>query len=188
MSHHDDILTQALERFALQGIAATTLQDIAKHADTSKANVLYHFVSKERLIGEALAPCLGALEHLITEAEANGIGDLTAQAGFIERFVDFLITHRLATHIIVSHPYSVETIPSLKAAHELMARMSELVTSHTLGEHDRLRFGVAVSGATYALVSAGLLGVEELNMDDLKKLLTEVLLGMLSAPTTTKVA
>jgi TetR/AcrR family transcriptional regulator len=169
----------ALERFALQGIASTTIQDIAEHSHTSKANVLYHFHSKENLIGEALAPCLQALEVVLRDAETSGLSGPLAQAHFVERFVAFLIHHRLAIHTVVTHPYSVGSVPSLAAAQQLMGRMAELVTSHMDGQYDRLRFGVAVSGATYALVSAGILGVEELEDDALGELLTDVLVSML---------
>ena len=169
----------SLERFALQGIASTTIQDIAEHSHTSKANVLYHFGSKENLIGEALAPSLADLEVVLRDAEASGISGREAQELFVEKFVGFLIKHRLAIHTVVSHPYSVGSVPSLATAQALMGRMAELVTSHMDGQYDRLRFGVAVSGATYALVSAGILGVEKLEDDALQELLTDVLVSML---------
>jgi len=179
VSHRDEILSAALERFALQGIAATSLQDIAAHSDTSKANVLYHFGSKENLISEALAPTLSALEHIVEAAETAGISGATAQAAFIETFVEFLIGHRLAIHTVVTHPYLVASVPSLHTAQNWMGRMAQLVTSHMDDEHERLRFGVAISGATYALVSAGMLGVAPLADDALPGLLREVLIGML---------
>jgi TetR/AcrR family transcriptional regulator len=180
VSHREEILAAALERFAHQGIAATSLQDIAAHSGTSKANVLYHFGSKENLIGEALSPSLSALEAIVTKAEGNGISEGAAQASFIETFVQFLVGHRLAIHTVVTHPYLVGSVPSLQTAQHLMGRMAHLVTSHMDDEHERLRFGVAISGATYALVSAGMLGVEPLEDDALPVLLRDVLIGMLS--------
>jgi len=179
VSHREEILAAALERFALQGIAATSLQDIAAHSDTSKANVLYHFGSKENLISEALSPTVAALENLLKSAETSGIAGSSAQAAFIEGFVNFLIGHRLAIHTVVTHPYLADSIPSLLSAQQLMGRMAQLVTSHMDDEHERLRFGVAISGATYALVSAGMLGVEPLGDDALPELLRDVLIGML---------
>lgn len=183
MSHNAGILTHALERFALQGIAATSIQDIATLSGTSKANVLYHFGTKEKLVDEALAPSLRDLETLLAEAESTGLAGDDARASFVSQFVSFLITHRLAIHTVVTHPYSAESIPSLQRAHHLMGRMAELVSSSTSEEADRLRFGVAVSGATYALVSAGILGVHKLEDRDLQVLLTDVVTSMLSAPT-----
>jgi len=47
-----------------------------------------------------------------------------------------------------------------------------------LAEYERLRFGVAVSGATYALVSAGQLGVERVPDEQLRPLLTSVVQDM----------
>lgn len=179
MSHHDHILQVALERFAHQGIAQTTIQDVADHAGSSKANVLYHFRNKNHLVDVALTPALDALASLLKRAGASALHNAEARRLFIDSFVDFLITHRLATHIIVAHPYLAEQSESLGRAHELMARMAEMVSEMTLGEEDRLRFGIAVSGATYALVSSGILGVPGLDDEAARHGLRDVLGQML---------
>lgn len=179
VSHHDPILQVALERFAHQGIAQTTIQDVADHAGASKANVLYHFRNKNHLVDSALAPALEALSSLLVRADESGLDSGTSRQWFIDSFVDFLITHRLATHIIVAHPYLAEQSESLGRAHQLVTQMAAMVSKMTLGEEDRLRFGIAVSGATYALVSSGMLGVPGLDDDALRTGLREVLGQML---------
>jgi AcrR family transcriptional regulator len=179
VSHHNHILQVALERFAHQGIAQTTIQDVADHSGSSKANVLYHFRNKNHLVDLALAPALEALSSLLERAEKSGLDSGESRQWFVDSFVDFLITHRLATHVIVAHPYLAEQNDSLGRAHQLMTQMAAMVSAMTAGEEDRLRFGIAVSGATYALVSSGILGVPGLNDDALRTALSNVLSQML---------
>ena len=184
MSQHDHILDIARDGFAHLGIATTTIQDIADRAGVSKASVLYHFSSKDQLVDAALEPSLEALSELLDSLVDDTLSSAESQRAFLERFVDFLINHRLAAHIVVSHPYLADDSKSLGRATVLMGLLAEKVSQAGLGDFDRLRFGVAVSGATYALVSAGQLGVEQMSNDELRPMLTEVLREMtgLSAP------
>lgn len=178
MSAHDHIQQVALERFALRGIDATTIQDIADTAEVSKASVLYHFSSKEQLVDSVLDHALTDLESLVSSLTSTPLDSAEARSEFLDRFVDFLITHRLASHIVVSHPYLAGQIESLRRASTLMAALAEHLSQAGLAEYERLRFGVAVSGATYALVSAGQLGVERVPDDQLRPLLTSVVQDM----------
>lgn len=179
MSQREQILQVALNRFAHQGIAATTIQDVADHAHVSKASVLYHFSSKAELVNHALTPSLDALEALISGMEDQTPGAPGMREAFVHSFVDFLVDHRLATHVVVSHPYLAEDITALGRAQMMMGRMAQAVSEQTTGDDDRLRFGVAVSGATYALVSAGMLGVETLDEASLRQGLQRVLSDMM---------
>ena len=167
-------MSVALERFARQGIQATSIQDIADHAGVSKASVLYHFSSKDHLADAALTPALDALDALLSEQTA----DTATGQGFIEQFVDFLITHRHATHIVIAHPYLADEIASLRRAHQLMTRLAQIIDQESSEEVDQLRIGVAMAGASYALVSADRLGVDQLSDDELRPLLTSVLLSI----------
>ena len=179
MSQRETILQVALRRFAHQGIAATTIQDVADHAHVAKASVLYHFSSKAELVNHALTPSLDALEVLISGMEDHTPGSPRMREDFIRSFVDFLVDHRLATHVVVSHPYLTDDISSLGRAQVMMGRMAQAVSEQTTGETDRLRFGVAVSGATYALVSSGMLGIETLDEENLREGLHTVLSDMM---------
>lgn len=180
MSHHDPILASARELFASQGIAATTIQDIADHCGSSKANVLYHFHSKDQLVDDALSPALEAMDQLLQSASGLELAESDQRQGFLETFVNFLLEHRLAIHIVVSHPYQASTIRSLGRARELMEAMALFVSDRSASEDERLRFGVAVSGATYALVSGDVLGVTRLTDEELRPRLLDVLNRMLT--------
>jgi len=178
VSAHDIIERIALERFALRGIEATTIQDIADSAGVSKASVLYHFNSKEHLVDSVLEHALRELESLVSSLTSTPLDSAEARSEFLDCFVDFLITHRLASHIVVSHPYLLDQIQSLRRASTLMGALAEHLSQAGLAEYERLRFGVAVSGATYALVSAGQLEVERVPDEQLRPLLTSVVQDM----------
>lgn len=178
MSVRDQILQATLELCATRGIAATSLQDIADASDCSKANVLYHFSHKEELINEALAPSLVATEELVSAAETNGLGSAEDRVAFARALVTVLVAHRLATHIVITHPYLVDSIPALKKAQMLMARLADLVSQYSSGEYDRLRFGVVISGVTYTLVSATILEIQSLPEAELTEMLTSVVSAM----------
>ena len=71
--------------------------------------------------------------------------------------MELLVSHRLATHIVITHPYFVDSVPALKKAQALMGQLADLVADYSSGEYDRLRFGIVISGVTYTLVSASIL-------------------------------
>ncbi|WP_099466886.1 TetR/AcrR family transcriptional regulator [Konateibacter massiliensis] len=48
----DDIIKASLHLFHRQGFSATTMSDIARQADVSKASIYNYFGSKEALVGE----------------------------------------------------------------------------------------------------------------------------------------
>jgi TetR/AcrR family transcriptional regulator len=175
VSLRDRILETTLELLAKQGIVATSVQDIADASECAKASVLYHFSHKEQLIDEALRPALAAIAHLLEKATQLGLTSLEAQRIFTEDLVGILIEHRRAIHTVITHPYLVSTIPALEQAHILMAGLAELVSHHTTGEHERMRFGIALAGVTYALVSTELLGIGTLDETELKHSLTSAL-------------
>ena len=178
VSVRDLILQTTLGLCATRGIAATSLQDIADASGCSKANVVYHFSHKEELVDEALAPSLRATEDLVGSTELAGLATDEARVAFATHLVDLLVTHRLATHIVITHPYFVDSIPALTKAQTLMGRMADLVTQYSAGEYDRLRFAVVISGVTYALVSASILAINSMPERELKEMLTTVVSSM----------
>ncbi len=190
MPLRDRILETTLDLLAKKGIAATSVQDIADASSCAKASVLYHFSHKEELIDEALRPSLAAIGALLVDATSRGLSNREAKRAFTETLVDMLIEHRRAIHTVITHPYLVDSIPALAQAHSLMAGLAELVSDHTAGEHERMRFGIALAGVTYALVSTELLGIGTLNEHDLKTSLTSALQDIVlhDKPATSSVA
>ena len=184
MSHRVQILDSALERFALDGFLATSVQHIADDAGVSKATVMYHFTSKEDLLQHAITPALDELAKLIDAVgDEDSLADTSGRAAFVDAFVPFLITNRLGIHIIVTHAHLAHSHPALIRALTLMSRLADIVERSSTSPIDALRFGVALSGATYALVSETLLGMDKLDPAELEAGLKAVLAEMLT-PTT----
>ncbi|MBQ1046387.1 TetR/AcrR family transcriptional regulator [Micromonospora sp. C32] len=89
---HDELLTAAARRFALTGYKGTSLQDIAREVGCSKATVLYHFASKDALLGELMAPAIAMLEELDAWIAEHTGAD--AQRVAAEGFVDLAVRFR----------------------------------------------------------------------------------------------
>jgi AcrR family transcriptional regulator len=174
----DVILETTLQLIAKSGISATSVQDIAAASSCSKANVLYHFSHKEQLIDQSLAGTLTATAHFINRFENRGLVSVDNRREFTEGLVDLLVEYRRGIHIVITHPYLGDSIPALATARELMARMANIVAGSATSELDRIRFGIAVAGVTYALVSTEILELATLGPTELKAFLTEALQDM----------
>lgn len=179
MSHRDQILHSALERFALDGFLATSVQHVADDAGVSKATVLYHFTSKEDLLQHAITPALDEFQKLLDSVNDGDLSNPAGRKAFIDVFVPFLITNRLGIHIIVTHAHLAHSHPALIRAMTLMSRIADVVERSSTSPIDALRFGVALSGATYSLVSETLLGMDKLDAEELEQGLKAVLTDML---------
>jgi TetR/AcrR family transcriptional regulator len=147
----DELRQAALEQFATAGFAATSLQQIADHAGYAKSSVLYHYASKEALLEAAVTPAIEQLEVLVGEF-AEGRRSDAARGAFIGRFVDLLLGERLAVHVFVSQGHSLRGIPVIERGNVAIRVLADAIcTGATLAE--QMRFGVALAGATYALVA-----------------------------------
>ncbi|MGX5697875.1 TetR/AcrR family transcriptional regulator [Agromyces soli] len=147
----DELRQAALEQFATAGFAATSLQQIADHAGYAKSSVLYHYASKEALLEAAVTPAIEQLEVLVGEFAAGRRSD-AARGAFIGRFVDLLLGERLAVHVFVSQGHSLRGIPIIERGNAAIRVLADAIcTGATLAE--QMRFGVALAGATYALVA-----------------------------------
>lgn len=177
MTLHDDLRDIALDEFASAGYAATSLQRIADLAGTSKASVLYHFESKERLLAEIVSPALDDLEQLIGSIEdAGGIG----RADFVERFVDLLLQHRQVVPLVINQGATLDDVPVMHRATELMRRVAELFRLASGSTLEKLRFGVAFGGVAYTLAAAERLGLNgEIPIDEVRSALLEILHDLL---------
>lgn len=72
-STRDRVLDAALGAFAARGVAATSLDDLAVDLGITKQAILYHFSSKERLLGSVIDRTAGELVKLYEEDERPGL-------------------------------------------------------------------------------------------------------------------
>jgi len=189
VSRSDDLRLIALDEFATAGYAATSLQRIADLAGNSKASVLYHYDSKERLLEAVLAPALDDLDALIDTTAARGL-ELEHRPAFLEAFVDYLLQHRQVVHLVINQGSTLEDVPVMQRALGLMRRLAELFDLAASSPVEKLRYGIALGGAAYCLAAARQLAVEEEDPVVLRAALLAVIGELLlpsgaPAPTTT---
>jgi AcrR family transcriptional regulator len=163
----------ALQMFAENGYAGTSLQQIADAAGYSKSSVLYHFRSKEALLEEALEPALGQLGRFLESTVARASSD-ELRAAFVVEFVDLLLAHRLAAHIIINQGQTLSDIPAIDEARGYIDRIGESFMSELPTTKQRIRLGVALAGAAYVLVAAPPSSAEIEPVDEVREALIDV--------------
>ncbi|GEM_PF-409490 len=180
----DALRDTALRHFAASGFAGASLQQIADDAGYAKSSVLYHFGSKEALLEAAISPALEALEHVIDELVAS---DLAADdwVRFRERFIEMLLAHRLEVFTFINHRSSFAGVPVCTRTDDVIRRLTDLIFAQQPSTEERLRFGIALGGAAYALV-AGMTYRDEADFaeDDVVRRALNRIVGELLEPVT----
>ncbi len=148
----EDLRTIALEEFATAGYAGTSLHRIADIAGLSKSSVLYHYASKDALLEAAVAPAIERLSEILITMSTRPITKASRKA-FIADFVDFLLEHRLEVHLFINQGRSLVDVAVVDRANELVERLAEFFASTTMTAEHRMRFGIALGGAAFLLVS-----------------------------------
>jgi TetR/AcrR family transcriptional regulator len=158
MSSANDLRIIALAEFARAGYVGTSLQRIADLAGLSKSSVLYHFSSKETLLEAAIAPAIDRMAEILSRLEGQR---LTAQRrrAFIEEFVDFLLEYRLEVHMFINQGPSIVDVPVINRANELVQKLATFFSSVAVSTEEAMRFGIALGGAAYFLVSRETFGL-----------------------------
>jgi TetR/AcrR family transcriptional regulator len=182
----DDLRTIALSEFASVGYAGTSLHRVAELAGVSKSSVLYHFSSKEALLEAAIGP---AIEELSAILETMATQPLTAASrdAFIVGFVDFLLEHRLEVHMFINQSRSLEDVPVIDRANALILRLATYFSSAVASTEDSMRFGIALGGAAYMLVSQSSLQLSPPPIDETRAALITIVTELL-APITIRPA
>jgi TetR/AcrR family transcriptional regulator len=171
----------ALEQFAAVGFAGASLGSIAHAAGLAKSSVLYHYASKEALLTAAVQPAVDALAAVV-DSYPDG-GGREERELFVERFIDFLLDHRLALHLFINQGQSLHGVPALDRANALVQRFGDLVSARIPSTGDRIRFGVALGGAAYTLVAAANWSAGDLpETAEVRAALVDAVSALLSSP------
>ncbi len=163
----------ALQMFAEHGYTATSLQQIADAAGYSKSSVLYHFRSKEALLEEALAPAVQTLGAFLDSTVARASSD-ELRSAFVVEFVDLLLEHRLAAHIIINQGQTLSDIPMMDEARRYIDCIGESFMSELPTTKQRIRLGIALAGAAYVLVASRPSVADIESVDEVREALVDV--------------
>ena len=177
----DELKQVALEQFATVGFAATSLQHIADHAGYSKSSVLYHFASKEALLGAAIEPAIAEFEIVLDEFLAGRGRDRRQR--LVDRIVDLLMANRQAVHVFIIQGPSLSQVPIIARANAAVRRLAEAIGDERESAIDQVRFGVALSGAAFLLTAArSFVDEENLLPDDEMEVALRSVVAELLAP------
>jgi TetR/AcrR family transcriptional regulator len=175
----EELRVVAIEQFASAGFAGTSLQQIADAAGYSKSSVLYHFASKEALLQAALSPAIDRLEGVLAAVSDIGSSQDKRDA-FVEHFIDFLFEYRLEVHTFINQGQSLVGIPVIDRANETVRRLAESCATDFDSIEERVRFGVALGGAAYALVAGANFGADDMQRPEVRGALIGIVSGLLS--------
>lgn len=183
MTTADTLRATALQAFVESGYLGTSLQQIADRAGVSKASVLYHFDSKEALLGAAVAPSIDRLQAVVSRLRIDDPDALDSEVddGFVPDFVDFLLEHRLEVHLFVTQHGALTDVPAIRRAHALIDDLSRFCEQRAQTPEDRMRVGIALAGSAYMLVAAADLGDGQLDADQVRAPLITVMGELLNA-------
>lgn len=152
MSSASELQAIALAEFATAGYTGTSIARIAEIAGLSKSSVLYHYASKELLLEAVVNPALDRMAVILGSVAGQPLSRARRRA-FIEEFVDFLLQYRLEVHLFINQAKSLEDVPVMVRASDLVGRIAAFFHTASATTEDHMRFGIALGGAAYLLVS-----------------------------------
>jgi AcrR family transcriptional regulator len=169
----------ALQMFAENGYAGTSLQQIADAAGYSKSSVLYHFGSKESLFDAALRPAVEKLALFLDSIVEKMTSD-DQRDGFVVEFIDLLLENRMAAHIVINQGQTLADIPVIDEARDLIDRIGASFMVDLPSPAQRIRLGVALAGAAYVMVASRPSAADLDDIDAVRAALIDVVSELIS--------
>lgn len=101
MDTRQKILSSATRLFSTQGYATTSLAQVAKEAQVSKALIFWHFASKEELFRTALTESLAPYQIDVLEA-LSGLGEFEQIGKLIDVYFEFVSQNVYSVRFLLS--------------------------------------------------------------------------------------
>ena len=101
MDTRQKILTSATKLFSTQGYANTSLAQVAKEAQVSKALIFWHFASKDDLFRTALTESLAPYSIDVLEA-LEGLGEFDQIGKLIDVYFEFVSQNVYSVRFLLS--------------------------------------------------------------------------------------
>jgi len=115
----EKILATASRLFAEQGYDSTSLSQVAREAQVSKALIFWHFDCKEKLYRSALRKTLEP--YFIDVDDLEGLGEQAQIARLIDQFYDFVSDNVYSVRFFLNLTLRAEQHPD-----EALSRVNEL--------------------------------------------------------------
>lgn len=150
------ILKEAEELFANKGFDAVSINEIAKQAGVSKANIFHHFQSKDRLFLEVLKiACNRSAEALDTSAEHFPENPLAQIRHFVSSHLQVLLAHPRSTRLIQWELMVNAEQQGEQLAQEVFAETFSRVVSlvREAQSHDVIKSGIDASLLAFLLIA-----------------------------------
>ena len=101
MDARQKILSSATRLFSAQGYASTSLAQVAKEAQVSKALIFWHFASKDDLFRRALTDSLAPYSIDVLEA-LSGLGEFEQIGKLIDVYFEFVSENVYSVRFLLS--------------------------------------------------------------------------------------
>lgn len=157
-----EIVRVALELFAEQGFAGTSLQEIADRLKFTKAALYYHFRSKEDLLSAVVEPLFAGTERVMDAPVSLAGSKMAQRQRLLEDYVDCLLAHRDVLGFL-SRDLAVLGRPAIaQRVYALQERIHTAVAGSNLSQANKIRISFAFGGLQSAIVTHSDVSREEL--------------------------
>ncbi len=168
------ILAAASIRFGTTGFRGTSLQDIAGEVGCAKASLLYHFVDKDAILAELMAPAVAALTEL--DARLAALDDQTARQPAIEGIIEIAVRFRQEITLLYGEIPELLRQPAFGHVQQMMDRLHAALTGRSDRVPERTAALVLLTGI------AGACAESEVGDEELRPILTDIARRVLDLP------
>jgi TetR/AcrR family transcriptional regulator len=167
------LIEATIDSIATRGYPATSLAAIAEQAGVSKAAVLYHYASKDKLTEATLAHVLGRFMAYVTERVEHEGDPKAALVAYVRAMIGYQQANRRHVRVIIEMLLDDQGGTKLKApgSHDTAGRWQGLAELLTKGqetggfrEFDTRTVALAIGGAIDGVIAHWLVH-PELDLD-----------------------
>ncbi|MFE7784531.1 TetR/AcrR family transcriptional regulator [Streptomyces nigrescens] len=172
-ARREQLIDATIDVISTRGYPATSLSAIAERAGLSKAAVLYHFSSKDKLTRAALEQVMEQFSAYVTERLARAAGPRDAIVAYVRAMIGYQQANRRQVRVITEMLLDDEGGTRLKTpgSHDTHGRwqgLADLLTegqkAGVLREFDPQTVALAIGGAIDGVI-AHWLAHPELDLD-----------------------
>ncbi|MGY5137943.1 TetR/AcrR family transcriptional regulator [Streptomyces nigrescens] len=172
-ARREQLIDATIDVISTRGYPATSLSAIAERAGLSKAAVLYHFSSKDKLTRAALEQVMEQFSAYVTERLARAAGPRDAIVAYVRAMIGYQQANRRQVRVITEMLLDDEGGTRLKTpgSHDTHGRwqgLADLLTegqkAGVLREFDPRTVALAIGGAIDGVI-AHWLAHPELDLD-----------------------